>query len=368
MAGEYNYVAVRMLGTGAGEVVHTEVPLAAVSLTDLLAGPPEMSATVPPQYAKMLGKDKRPLFGSDEEWGLALFAEVDGNLMDEGGVMTECVPQADGSYSLTVRGLTHAWSEQPYTEDISFVREDILNIYRHIIDHVQAQPRGDVGLTVDPLLSGILLGTPDSEESGNEGPFRLNPWSTTNLGAVIDDLAERGFDWHETHRWEGNSVAHHVQLGVPVIGYRRNDGDLVVGENVPVRPAYASAGPEYASDVLVLGAGEGRAMVTGHASRSVGKIRRVAVVSDKRLQTNSDAFNRALRELGERTTLPSVSSIVVEDSGSAPLLSYRVGDEVPYIDPDRDLLINVRILSRTIEPSRADRATLTVARTDVGVM
>jgi hypothetical protein len=374
--GDYRYVAVRMTGDGAGEVVHTEVPLAEVQLTGVLSGPPGIAATVLPVDANMQGEDRQPLFGHDQEWGLAIFAEVDGTLLDEGGIMTSCVEQTNGSYSITCEGFGSYPTGMPYTSEIEFVQTDALDIFRHVWTHLQGEPGGDLGLTVDSTMSGVLLGQAVVEDydettstASDAGPYALNWWSTGDLGKVINDLAtDTPFDWYETHAWNGNQIAHNIQLGVPQLGYRRTDGDLVVGENVPIRPSYASAGPDYASDVLVLGAGEGRAMVTGHNGHRTGKLRRIAMVSDKSLQDSPAAFTRAARELGLRTTLPTISSVTVSDSASAPLLSYRVGDEVPFIDPLNDLLVYVRILSRTLDPSKADQAVLTVARTDVGIL
>jgi len=361
----WRYIAVRLDGAGGDVVVHPEVPISVTGLTDVLSGPPGLTGTVEAAYRSVLADDDGPLF---QEWGTAIFAERDGLIQPGGGIVQSAVPNTTGGLNIECVGYTGYPHGTPYTDEKTFVQVDALDIYRSIWTHLQEKPRGNLGLTIDSTKAGVLLGTPtpldDSGSDKEEGPFELSWRVTKDLGSTVDDLAAH-FDYHERHYWEGAVLKHHVDLGAPTIGTRRDDLGLVVGDNVWVLPTYASQNQEYADTVLALGAGEGRDMVHGMVSRPGTRLRRVALVEDKGLGNNVNATRAATINLAARNSQPSVSSLVVRDHPNAPISAIQLGDEYPYQDDLNEWIkpnTYVRVVSRTIDPKRDDQATLTVVR------
>lgn len=161
-------------------------------------------------------------------------------------------------------------------------------------------------------------------------------------------------------------VSHRLRLGVPKIGKRRQDLRFVAGENVTELPEIDYEGDQYASGVVVLGAGEGRKMVRGQASHNTGRLRRVAVVEDKSIKKQKDADKLAEKELKLRTGKPDISELVVTDHKHAPIGSIHLGDEIAYRTEKGwhpSLTIWVRVLEIEYTTDSAD-VKLTVKRGD----
>lgn len=205
----------------------------------------------------------------------------------------------------------------------------------------------------------------EEQAGGAPDPYLLNYWSTHDLGKVLDELAaETPFEYRMEHSWEGEEARHFLRIGGPRIGRRRHDLSFVLGVNVDVVPTITYAGEEYATGVIVLGAGEGRAMIRGEAHRATGGLRRVVTVVDKNIRTKRGAERRARTELRRRTGDPDIHEIVAKDHPNAPLGSYRVGDEIPYDMEDEDLHFWCRILSTSKRPETGE-VVMSVLRTEM---
>ncbi|QUC01228.1 hypothetical protein [Cellulosimicrobium cellulans] len=194
-------------------------------------------------------------------------------------------------------------------------------------------------------------------------PVELVWWATHDLGAVIDDLADAApFDYLEHTRWAGDRLAHRLQLGYPTIGTRRHDLRFAIGENVTVVPALSADDDDYASDVLALGAGEGKAMVRAELHRDGPGLRRVAVYTDKTARTKTALTNAARRELAWLTGQGRLTTLTVADHPHARLGSFDVGDEIRVVGRAGwvDLDTWGRVVELVIEPEASDRMTVTV--------
>ena len=202
--------------------------------------------------------------------------------------------------------------------------------------------------------------------------YKLNWYSTHDLASNIDDLAAATpFDWHMTHHWaqgpEGDEIRHHIRLGYPRLGRRRDDLRFVIGENVKVIPTVERRGADYANEVLVLGAGEGSAQVVGRAQRPRdGRPRRVATISAPWITNNAFATNYAAQQLASRNAVEDVSEIVVTNHPHARVGAVDLGDEI-LLEGETgwaDLEVWTRVLARSFSPESDDSMTLTVMRTD----
>jgi hypothetical protein len=367
----WRYLAQKLTGDGAGEWLDTDVPLADVQLTDSLSGPPALSAKLSPEQSRLFDSSGKPLFG---DWSTAFYAEADGQIR-LGAILTRSQWQG-ADWSLECTGFSGYPVGMPYTDSWYGVEIDALDVVRHIWDHLQSKAGGDIGVVVDPLMSGVKIGTEltqDEFDTQNgdltfeSGPIQLNWYSTDDLGKQIDDLAaSTPFDWHEEHSWSGDNVTHRIRLAFPRMGRRRDDLRFVIGENVMVLPSVSTSGEDFANQVLGLGNGEGRDMVHGLVAANDGRLRRVAVETDKSRMTAKDVTAFARRQLGIRQGVLDVTELVARNHPHAPIGSWSVGDEirlmgrVGWIDVD----LWVRVTSYTIDPAASDNATLTVLRSD----
>lgn len=374
----WRYFATRLTGNGENsDVLVNELPLSDVGVSSVLSGPNSLTGTVSPRFNRLVADDGRPVL---EEWGTCVWAEADGAIMG-GGILVDS--SFDGpQWSIDCMGFTGYPKGLPYTDSNFWVETDALDIYRAIWEHVQGKPGGDLGLEFDMLKSGVKIGTErkirsfdpqDDPDTGptefESGPYRLAWYQNHDLGGDIDDLASNTpFDYRERHFWEGDVLRHHVDLGYPKLGKRRENLRFEIGVNV-APPSINPNGDEYASESLVLGAGEGRTMIRGYAVRKDPRLRRVAVVTVPHIRTTKLANKRARRDVARRLGVGDIEEIVVDGGHpAAPMGSYQVGDEilvegdVPWWD---DVDTWVRILSITYSPENdGNFASLSVVRTD----
>ncbi len=307
----------------------------------------------------MKGSDGAPLF---DEWGTAIWAEASGEIRG-GGILVQSDFNDSGAWQLDCMGFSGYPQGIPWVDgQENYVRADPADIVRDIWSHIQSKPGGDLGVVVDDTTTPVRVGEPDSDDNSTEGPYRLNWWETHDLGSVIDDLATLApFDYMEEDFWDGDTLAHRFRIFYPMRGRRRHDLRFAIGENVVAVPEVDRGGDDYASEVLLLGAGEGRKQVRAHVSRQTGRLRRVAVVPAKDIKKKSVAAEEARLELRARQGLESIESFAVTNHPHAELGSFSVGDEVRIQGETGwfDLDMWARILEMTIVPE-SDTVTLKV--------
>lgn len=353
----WRYFATRLNGDGTETPLHQNLPLHDPEIERVLSGPGGVAGRLDPELEHLKTTDDgAPVF---VPWSTAIYAEADGVIRGAGILvgLTENGPALD----LDAAGFTYYPAGQPHTDEHTVTGEDVCDTARHIWAHLQGQPGGNLGLTIDPALSGVTVGTA-------EEPFTLGWWQTADLGKEFDDLAKRApFDYLTDHWWEGDTIRHHLRLGVPALGARRQELRFVVGENIFTVPKIDHSGEEYADQVMVLGAGEGRKMVRGIRQRpSNGRLRRTVVVEDKAAQTETDAARAAADELAYRLGDPDLSSFTVTEHPNAPAGSFDVGDEILVTTAPGwgdGLNLWVRILAMTTRPGTGVTS-LTVARVE----
>ncbi|MGO2069673.1 hypothetical protein [Glutamicibacter arilaitensis] len=164
-------------------------------------------------------------------------------------------------------------------------------------------------------------------------PYQLSWWETHDLGSVISDLAqETPFEFREESKWVGDDVlSHRIVVGVPEFGVRREDLRLEIGVNVTAPPPLVES--DYASHVLVLGAGEGRSMLNSLASKDRGRLRRTVVVERKDLTRKDRVDATARTEVHARDAEWSFESLSLVDHPMCPYGSFDVGDYL-YLNGD----------------------------------
>lgn len=342
----------------SGRILDWAVPLSGADYSRSLSAPQSLTGSLPEGYGL-------PVL----EWGSALWIE-DGGTFHGGGIVTT-VEHQDRTIRVGCVGPAGYAADMPWLaprEDLIDV--DPLDIVRKIWAHLQAQPGGDLHLTVDPTTSPVRVGEEEREVefttgagkdvSFETGPFRLNPVDTQDLAKTLDDLAaDTPFDYLEHTVWDGQSIAHRLELGYPSLGVRRTDMLFDTRTNLSVLPTLGFDDAAYASEVLLIGAGEGRDAITGHVPQPPTRLRRVAIVADKSIRAKSAADRAAREELARRTANGTVSDVVVIDSPAAPFAELGPGDIIHVTGPlltgaELDHWVRITEITRSLEdPSTA---------------
>lgn len=392
----WRYLATRLNGDGTETFLSNDVPLQDPALTEDLSGPGGIDGRLSPELERLQAPDGQPLL---VPWSTAIYAEKDGRIR-HGAIVSDLTEQGPELVPQSA-GFTNYLQDQPYTGNKSWLFTDPLDIARHIWTHVQGKPRGNLGLALDGTTSPVRVGLPESpvdlgtvsdavwnqlralgwtgkpddgkeslyapEEGATAEPFTLSWWKDHDLGAVFDKLAaETPFEYRVEHEWVGETLTHRLRLGYPTLGARLTEPSFVTGVNILEIPAVEYDGADYASEVLVLGAGQGRKMIRGSSSRPTGRLYRAAVVQDKRATSSRAATATAARQVASRLGDPDISTFLVTDHPNAPLGTFAPGDEILVQTrggwgAPRDLWL--RILSITTRPDQG-RATVTATRVE----
>lgn len=375
MAEGWRYFATTLNGDGTETLIDIDLPLEEVDIEDVLSGDQALEAKIEPSYARLRAPDGLPIF---REWGTAIYAEESG-VIRYGGILVNGTI-AGPNWSLETTGFTSYWRDMPYTgAGFKGIQVDAIDCAREIWNHVQAQQGGNLGLTYDDTLSGVKIGTElqqiefDTQEgpvSFEAGPYKLNWYSNHDLASDIDQLAaDTPFDYHERHFWKPDgTIGHHIEIGYPKIGARREDLRFVLGVNIFEAPDIERDGSIFASGTMVLGAGEGPSMIKSIRelpSRPTGRLRRVAVVQDDTIKRVETAETRADMENQWRSRVDDIASFGVVNHENAPLGAAQVGDEIRVEGRGdwQDFDMWVRIMSISYEPN-SGAAEYNVARVD----
>lgn len=272
-----------------------------------------------------------------KEWGSLIVAEQEGRdpvcaIVDHVSVDGDMLTIEAGGFSMYPTGTP--W----LAADFAGIDVDPLEMVRKIWGEVQAYEGGDLGVVVDPLASPVRIGKPEKETSfttgdGEDvaftsGPFRLAWWSTEDLGKVFNDLASSTpFAYMERSTWDGDDLKHRLQLGYPSIGDRKQDLRFEIGVNVTATPSVDETG--YASEILLLGAGDGSARIKAdRLTTPTDRLRRVHVATDKSLKSKTAANAAARPILASFNPTQTIESLEVIDHDSAPYGSYEPGDVI----------------------------------------
>ncbi|WP_296249559.1 hypothetical protein [uncultured Stenotrophomonas sp.] len=230
------------------------------------------------------------------------------------------------------------WRGPAYKE----IQVDPLDVFRHAWEWVTSDP-STLNVSVDTTQSPVRIGEEERDVSfetddGDQvdfsaGPYRLNWWTTDDIGKELADLASNTpFEWREETRLSADSddpPEFRIRLGYPRLGApRRDDLKFTIGVNV-TEPAQDDS-IEFFSDVFVIGAGEGSAKVRGQYTRSGhGRMRKTKVISDQSI-TSRQRADEVAREHADKADRDEqfISSCRVLPHDAAPIGSYSVGDVI----------------------------------------
>lgn len=340
-----------------GHLIDPDIPLSGVGITHTLSGPGGLSGTIPVEVARLRGANLW-------EWQAMLFAEKDGRI--RGGGVIDRSQQKGSSWELGCVGHSGYLKDQPYVGD-GWVGTavDPADVYRLIWAHAQSFADGNLGVVISADTTTVRIGSeqyiplyevPDpSDTTFGDGPIRMNFYETLDLGEMADDMARAApFDYRERSQYlPDGTVGLFIDIGYPQLGRRRNDLTFQLGVNITEPPSRTLVEEGYATEVFVLGAGEGREKVRGHAPRNrVGGLRRAITIVDDSIKYEWQAQERAREEQKRRSGIREIRELVVTDHEMAPVGSFDVGDEIRVVGRSGWDTIDtwVRVVRITVSP------------------
>jgi hypothetical protein len=380
----WRYYAQRQRGTGpAQEFLHNELRVQDVQITEQMSGPDQFTGLITPVDLTV----RNPRTDQDEplilpERGTFIHAEHNGDI--KYSFLLIGTGMSGPNLSLDGSGVTTISKNIGYPRAITFIDADPLDVIRHMWEVIQQDQDSDIGMVVDdytrtdalvgkspPLVGQVASGTDvaPAVTSDDSKPYELNWWTTHDLGGEFDRLCEEhGIEYRVRSRWNDDKtqVLHFLQFGYPSIGIRRTIPRFVVGENIQTMPDLSRDGDEFANHVVVLGAGEGSAMIRGEARRRDGRVRTMVTLDDKSITDQARADRVARLELARRQQLTQITDIVVRNSGLAEFDAWGVGDEIRVqgMTDWSPFDLWVRVLNRTIRPDNPDLVAARIMRTD----
>lgn len=317
----------------SGEWIDKDLKLVGGQVMTALSAPRAISGSLPIEF-----KDLKLADGSIaiRKWGCLLIAEQAGydpvcGIVDGVGVEGESLTIEAGGFSMYPNGMP--W----LAADFAGVDVDPLDMVRKIWAHIQSYPDGNLGVQVDALKSPIRVGEEErtvefSTGDGaavefETGPFRLAWWATDDLGKTHADIfSDHPLAYRERSYWDGEDIRHRLELGYPGLGLRRQDLRFEIGVNVIQAPPAEDM--DYASEVLVMGAGEGRTKVRATQSKPTGRLRRVLATTDSSLTSKKAAQAAAGPLMAGMAGGFGIDSVVLVDHDNARFSEFEEGDEI----------------------------------------
>lgn len=342
------------------EWLSRDLTISEPTTTRALSTPGGVSGTINPELREQVADDGLRLL---EPWGSAIYAEDDGNIR-AAGIVTDASFEGPENgitcpgFVTYPTGLLYGSSWPPG----GGIQIDPMEAVRHLWEHVQSYPDGDLGMVVDNVKTPVRIGN-------NKEPYRLRWWESTDCGGEIDQLAqETPFDYDEIHSWADNDksdVTHRLRIGYPRLGRRRTDQRYVEGENITDVTAVTIEGARYANEATGIGLGSGSQMAYARIAVRDGRLRRNITVTDKTAsQRRIETITQ--QTLHQRREVADISTVQINDHPNAKIAAIQPGDDIyvqvysPHLEWTR---MWVRVLS-IAEDADGYSATLSTQRSD----
>lgn len=360
----WQILATRLL---TGQLLDNDLELADSTLSRELNGPGGVFGTIPQELLYDKAPDGFPII---EPWATALYVVEDG-VIRTGGIVQQIETEGT-TRQITCPGFTSYLEGQRYVGNYNFVPmswQDPVLIYSNFWEHLQSQPYGNIGVSVEGAPTYVRIALDDKT------PYYFMQPDVKIIGDEADAiLAAAKIDYMEAHHFQPDgSIRHRIALGFPRLGRQRNDLMFVQGENVVAISSRLVDGSSYSNDVWAQGNGEGwemfsNGMIQGATSFDGIHVRRSMLVQDSSMSTPGLVYRRAYDELATRSLRADITDFTVRDSPVAPIDSLSVGDDV-LLDYDQPYEGQVRVWVRIMAINQAaeapGQATVQVARSEL---
>ncbi|GAA1323763.1 hypothetical protein ACFSWE_09590 [Leucobacter albus] len=319
----------------SGEFVHTDIPLVDASPTWELSGPGGLDGYLAPDVGEAIAWDGHPVI---DEWGTIIHLEQDGLI--RGSWDVERVDYVGARLKVECRGVAGYPAGLVARVDWSLIQVDPAQVFRDLWAHVQSYQDGNRRVTVvgeTPVRIGTDERTVDFTTGAGEhvsftaGPYRISEADATDVGRELDSLAaDTPFDFTTHSSWNADQsdVLHEIRIHYPKAGRRRHDLDFIQGDNITSVVPLEGSGDVWASEVLGIGAGEGKLALRRSMGKVSHRLRRTRVVEAKDVKSAARLDRIIADEYASIAPAPGVDSIRVRDHPNAPIGAWQLGDEI----------------------------------------
>lgn len=317
-----------------GEILANDlIPMSPPKVMRALSGPCMIQVDVNPQDPSVEGIYFKPQ---------AMWIHVEKRFQGEriiwasGILQPSPIDKKTGTITLTAQGFSGYPKDMPWLENWNPLVVDPFEQVHKIWNHLQSFPQGNLGVTVYPALSGIIM-LPGYAFDGNI--FNLNFFAEfvratdkRDCGDHINKLArDIPFDYVEQSFWneDHSAIIKKILLGYPKAGVTQDNLAFIQNENVLEMSPHLETQTDWASDVVIDGWFPGQIVSSTFSNADPKRYRRVVMQDDARVNSQERAQAWAKRKLTKRQTPAYWDSIIVEvDHPNAPFGSYDVGDRI----------------------------------------
>ncbi|WP_290630512.1 hypothetical protein [Aquisalimonas sp.] len=344
----YRYLFATMIG----DRTIAEVPLRDVSYGWGLNGPTDWTAKLPLSAELIRTVDPQ---AATTPAAVALWIERDGELAYGGPLWARRYRSASGELDLGGSDWLSYFDHRYLSANRNYGGMTSAAIVEDLVDYL-ASFTGWPGIDLD--LSRAV-GTPTADAD-----LRYDASELREVGRILSELSDAGgFDYGLETGWTGNRRAKRLALYYPERGRRFTDTRLVL-EHPGSIIAYTEPedGTDVATDLFVLGAGEGSEAIRARRTREQAhtdgypRLNRSWSYTDLTSQSEVDR----LADTAEATySRPTVDVDLEVDPDAVPHLgAYTPGDEVEYRIEDlrhpRGFAARQRIASIEVSPPQDD--------------
>ncbi len=299
-----------------------------------LSGPSTIKFQVLPDEPSMNGIVFKP-------YGHMVHAEIKKQNGDRWIIASAIVTSVEmdgetGAVAITGTGFSNYPDKMPWLQNWNPIAVDPFQVIHQIWNHLQSQPLGNLGVTVQPASSGTLL-LPGFYFDGSS--FVLDFFAyfiraddyRDCLEEIISLCRDVPIDYYENSSWNANRTAINkvLQLAYPRGGVQQQAIMFRQRENVLSMVPAGEMEIEYISEVIVRGWFPGKMHKTQLSNADPTRYRRVIKDEDAMINSRERSAAWAGRKLARRQVPHHWGSITVDMfHPNAPFGSYDVGDDI----------------------------------------
>ncbi|UVK63829.1 minor tail protein [Gordonia phage LilyPad] len=274
-------------------------------------------------------------------WGQIIHAEIrkqDGTpwVIASGIVQAPDIDPESGVVTVTATGFSGYPDKIPWLQNYNPIAVDPFEVISRIWTHIQAQPQGNLGVTVTPASSGTLL-LPGFYYDGSE--FVLDFFAYFVRSEDYRDCLEEiqslcrdvPIDYYEDSAWNSGRTAVNktLRLAYPRGGIQQQGLIFKQRENVLAMTPAGEMDIEWNSEVIVRGWFPGKMHKTQLSNADPKRFRRVIKDEDALINSRERSAARAGRKLAIRQVPHHWGSITLDMyHPNAPWGTYDVGDDI----------------------------------------
>lgn len=335
-----------------GKIITRDLVVQSPRILRALSGPANIQCMVNPKDTSAEGIFFKPW----KHW-IHVEKEIQGvrKIWASGLFQPSPTDKKTGVISLEAKGFAGYPKGLPWLENWNPLASDAFEPVHKIWTHLQSYPQGNLGVTVSPAESGIIL-LPGYAFDGNI--FNLNFFAhfiravdKIDCQDYIDKMArDTPFDYLEQSNWnvDKSGIDKSILLGYPNVGVQQDNLAFIQNENVIEMEPKLETEIDWASDVIVDGWWPGTQYSSTFTNADPTRYRRVVFQDDARINSNERAHVWARRQLTRRQTPSYWENIIVDpDHPNAPFGTYDVGDRI-WVTGRMPLVGDVRQLHKIL--------------------